>query len=203
MFKEIGEALQQRGIAVLTYDKRTCGTFNNCSVNNYPFPDENLTIDVFIEDALAAASWLQERQEIASVSVAGHSQSGQFIPIMLDADPTIAKGIMLAGPYGPIEELLEYQLNFTLDLFEQFGVNRSVALETEAVAPLVQLIDGLDSVLNGTFNGTMLWRSINRILEKLVGFTPTSSGCHCDSTSTRVEWRARHKRSSVRSGALE
>jgi hypothetical protein len=39
---------------------------------------------------------------------------------MLNADPTIAKGIMLAGPYGSIEELIEYQLNFTLDLLEQF-----------------------------------------------------------------------------------
>lgn len=180
VFKEIGEALQRRGIAVLTYDKRTCGTFNNCSVNNYPFPDENLTIDVFIEDALAAASWLQEREEISSVSVAGHSQSGQFVPIMLNADPTIAKGIMLAGPYGPIEELIEYQLNFTLDLLEQFGVNRSVALETEAVAPLVQLLDGLNSILNGTFNGTTFsgastefWKSWSDLQQRALAATVT------------------------------
>jgi len=173
VFAELGDALQERGIAVLTYDKRTCGTFNNCYENSYPFPGTNLTIDTFIEDALVAAVYLQEREEVGSVVVLGHSQSGQFIPVMLETKPDLASGIMLAGPYGPIEDLIKYQLNFILDLLEKLGVNNTAALAMEEVLGLAQLAEGLDSVLNGTYNGTSFsgastdfWKSWSDLSER-------------------------------------
>lgn len=65
VFAEIGDALVEKGIAVLTYDKRNCGSFNKCTFDNsYPFPDLNATIDTFMDDALAAATFLEEREEV-------------------------------------------------------------------------------------------------------------------------------------------
>lgn len=175
VFSEIGDALQERGIAVLTYDKRTCGSFNNCTNDNsYPLPDiDALTINTFMDDALAAAMFLQDQDEVESVTILGHSQSGPFIPILLQQEPSLAGGIMVAGNYMPIEELLEYQLNFTLDLYEQLGVNTTTALALPQVIATVELVNGVNSILNGTYDEpyfagatTEFWRSWSELTDR-------------------------------------
>jgi len=123
VFEEIALALQAQGIAVLTYDKRTCGGFNDCSVNEYPevTPLDITSIETFVDDAVQATKYLQNHEAVKadSVVVAGHSQSGQFIPsILLDRNPSLMGGIMLAGPYSPINELLNKQNELSVELFD-------------------------------------------------------------------------------------
>jgi hypothetical protein len=124
VFTEIGAALAAQGIAVLTYDKRSCGSFNACYDNDYPFPSAELVIDDSISDAMAAVKYLQHRPKVDSEKVVV-SQAGSFVPIILEAMLSIASGIMLAGSYRAINELLVYQLEFTFQLLEtSAGLNR-------------------------------------------------------------------------------
>ncbi|MEO1338395.1 MAG: hypothetical protein AAFV29_22320 [Myxococcota bacterium] len=46
VFADIANALAKAGYAVLRYDKRTCGSFNNCAQNDYPPVASDLTIDL-------------------------------------------------------------------------------------------------------------------------------------------------------------
>lgn len=108
---DLASGLRDAGYAVLTYDKRTCGPFNGCADNGYPRPADDLTVDVFAADALAAVDHLRSRREVDpdAVAVAGHSQGATLVPAMLLDDPRLAAGIMLAAPYEPIDELLAHQ----------------------------------------------------------------------------------------------
>lgn len=107
-FADLGRALRDAGYAVLTYDKRTCGPFNNCADNGYPQPPDDLTIDAFIADASAAVAHLRSLEQVdaARITVVGHSQGGSLVPGMLIDDPDLAAGVMLAAPHDPLEQVL-------------------------------------------------------------------------------------------------
>ena len=152
VFAELADALQDNGVAVLTYDKRSCGPFNGCAENAYPLPGEDLTIETFIDDARAAVEFLRQRPEIdpERVSVAGHSQGAQFVLPMLEMDPQLASGVMIAGPFRAIDEITEFQLDSTVDLLVDLGLGDEEALALPAVAPLVDMVDGLAGIRAGS-----------------------------------------------------
>jgi hypothetical protein len=166
VFAELAEALQANGMAVLTYDKRSCGPFNDCADNDYQLPSGDLTIQAFIDDAQAAVDFLRLRPEIdpTRVSVVGHSQGAQFITPMLEADPDLASGVMIAGPYRPIDEITEAQLDSTIELLGQLGIDREEALALPTVTPLVDIVDGLAEIRAGSSEAVAgvsadFWRS--------------------------------------------
>lgn len=151
VFAELATALQEDGWAVLTFDKRSCGPFNGCADNGYPLPGEDLTIEAFIDDARAAVDFLRDRAEVdpALISILGHSQGAQFVPVMLDEDPRLAKGIMVAGSYRPVDEITQAQLDSTIELLGELGIDREQALAMPAVTPLVDIVDGLADLRSG------------------------------------------------------
>jgi len=151
VFKELAEALQSDGFAVLTYDKRTCGPFNGCADNGYPTPSDDITVDDFISDATAAVDYLRTRPEIDPdrISVVGHSQGAEFITVMLAADPRLANGVMIAGPYRPIDQIIEAQLDFTVQLLVQMGMTEEQARASAPVTSLVETVDGLKAIRAG------------------------------------------------------
>lgn len=167
-FVEIATELQQLGIAVLTYDKRSCGTFNNCYNNSYPVPEID-SIDVFLLDAQSALEYLKSREEVDSDRLVpiGHSQSGSFVPILLrDGPDGIVGGVVLEGPFSPVDQLMEYQLNYTLQLVEDvYGLNATEAMQIPQVAGLVKLVEGAASIRDGTSDeavggaSSSFWRS--------------------------------------------
>jgi pimeloyl-ACP methyl ester carboxylesterase len=166
VFAEIAMGLQDKGIGVLTYDKRTCGSFNNCGDTGYPLPTADLTVDAFIADAQAAVAYLRSRPEIDPdrISVIGHSQGAQFIPILLQADPRLASGVMVAGPFRPIDEILRAQLDFTIDLLSTLGVSEEEALASPGVAEFVEMADAVDAIRQGSdepaaATSAAFWRS--------------------------------------------
>jgi pimeloyl-ACP methyl ester carboxylesterase len=152
VFGELAEALQESGWAVLTYDKRSCGPFNGCADNGYPLPDEDLTIETFIDDARAGVDFLRQRPEVdpARISIIGHSQGAQFITLMLEADPGLVSGVMMAGPYRPIDEITQTQLDSTIDLLGRLGMSEEEALALPTVTPLVDMVDGLADIRSGS-----------------------------------------------------
>ncbi len=118
VFDELATALGEAGWVVLTYDKRSCGTFNGCAENAYPLPDDSLTTDTFADDASAAVEFLRTREEVNpdAVTVAGHSQGSTFVPFLLRDDPSLGAGIMLAAPFDSIDTVLGDQAAFVAEI---------------------------------------------------------------------------------------
>eukprot|EP00563_Minutocellus_polymorphus_P019065 CAMPEP_0197716134 /NCGR_PEP_ID=MMETSP1434-20131217/1127_1 /TAXON_ID=265543 /ORGANISM="Minutocellus polymorphus, Strain CCMP3303" /LENGTH=415 /DNA_ID=CAMNT_0043300449 /DNA_START=533 /DNA_END=1780 /DNA_ORIENTATION=- len=170
-FVEIATELQQLGIAVLTYDKRSCGTFNNCHNNSYPIPmpEDFDSIDVFLSDAQAALEYLQSREEVDSSRIVpiGHSQAGSYVPILLrDGPDGVVGGVVLEGPFHPVDQLIAYQLNYTLELVEDlYGMNATEAMQVPQVAGLVEFAEGVAAIRDGTSDeavggaSSSFWRS--------------------------------------------
>jgi uncharacterized protein len=152
VFSELADALQQAGFAVLTYDKRTCGPFNGCADNGYPLPGDDLMIGDFIADVEAAIAFLRDQPEIdpSRISVAGHSQGAEFIPVLLQADPQLASGVMLAGPYRPIDQISEFQYTSSVDLLESLGMTEDQAKAAPGMSDLKTTLDGLQQIRDGS-----------------------------------------------------
>ena len=157
-FVEIATELQKLGIAVLTYDKRSCGTFNNCYNNSYPMPEQIDSIDVFLSDAQSALEYLQRREEVDSGRVVpiGHSQAGSYIPILLrDGPEGIVGGVVLQGPFHPVDELVAYQLNYTLQLVgDLYGLNATEAMSMPQIAGLVKFAESAAESVAAIRDGT-------------------------------------------------
>ena len=62
-FEQIAAGLQERGVAVYRYDKRTCVT-GDCAGNGYPTPSGELLVDDFVADGVAAAASLTASEAI-------------------------------------------------------------------------------------------------------------------------------------------
>jgi alpha-beta hydrolase superfamily lysophospholipase len=134
VFRQIALTLQALGVAVLTYDKRSCGSFNQCYDNAYPAPslEELHSVNYFLEDAARAARFLQNHDAVhpEAVVVAGHSQAGQFIPSLLLENQGLMGGVMLAGPFQSIDKMLMHQYQFMLDMTQNlFNLTTDEALE--------------------------------------------------------------------------
>ena len=166
VFAEIAVGLQRKGIGVLTYDKRTCGTFNDCGDTGYPLPSDDLTVDDFIADAQAAVTYLRSRPEVDPdrISVIGHSQGAQFITMLLEADPRLASGVMIAGPFRPIDDIIRAQVDFTIELLGTLGVSEEDALASPGVAALAEMANDVDAIRAGSdapaaATSAAFWRS--------------------------------------------
>ncbi len=156
VFTEIAQGLQDAGYAVLRYDKRSCGTFNGLCDNDYPFPEADVGVYDFADDGVAMARYLLNHPAIDNqrVIIAGHSQGGGLLPQMLIEEPSVAAGISLAGPYRPIDVLLRYQLDFSVDLLEQSGA--SAGQIEAAVADLRDMVEDIESLRAGTYPDSTL-----------------------------------------------
>ncbi len=153
VFAELADALQEAGYAVLTYDKRTCGTWAGCD-NDYPLPEE-LLADDFVADAQAAGRWLAAHEAtLSGVHVIGHSQGAAFLPSILADEPAFASGIALAGNWRPIDAMLRYQLDFSVQLLEDAGATQQQI--DDAVGPLRDMVEDLEALRAGTFQGASI-----------------------------------------------
>jgi len=152
-YADISDAVEAAGLAVLRYDKRTCTTQGDLCDNDYPIPTTAVRVSDFAADALAAAAWLREQDDIDpdAIFVAGHSQGGALMPAILDGDPGLAGGISLAGNYRPIDVLLRYQLDFSEELMEEAGAPQTVIDST--LAALTEMVEAVESIRAGTFDG--------------------------------------------------
>lgn len=166
VLKELSNQLVGNGFAALRYDKRTCGTFNQCANNDYPPATAQVTVDDFIADVEAAAEFLRQRPEIdpSRVFVVGHSQGGGLVPAVLERHPELAGGVMLAAPHRPIDALLQHQLDLSREILLENGVPPR-EVET-ALVGLTGLVEDLQGLRAGTHDGQPIagapdsfWRS--------------------------------------------
>ncbi|MEM1414827.1 MAG: alpha/beta hydrolase [Myxococcota bacterium] len=124
VFRELAEGLGAAGIAVLRYDKRSCGPFNGCAENGYPTPPADLVIDTFLADAGAALDALKAQPEVdpERLFVLGHSQGASFVPLLAAARTDLAGGLLLAAPHRSIDRAVERQRNFLTRTMADQGV---------------------------------------------------------------------------------
>lgn len=124
-FLVLADHLTRQGIAVLRYDDRGVGQ----STGNFgtaAHPD-------FVEDALAAVTWLKTRKEIdpRRIGLVGHSEGGIVAPLAAVQRPNdIAFLVLLAGVGVPVEELLTRQGR---DIMQVMGVDEETMAKSSAV----------------------------------------------------------------------
>ena len=150
IFTDIATTLQAEGIAVAVYDKRSCATFNGCGDNSYLVSElGDVLVTDFQRDAEAVVATMRARDDISAVSVAGHSQGGQFVPWMLAADPELTAGILLAAPARPID----------VSLTEQAAALRTLPGGDVAAQGLEASLGGVIDLRNGDESNLPLFAS--------------------------------------------
>jgi len=155
-FSDLALAFQDAGYAVLRYDKRSCGPFNGLCDNDYPVPGD-LLVSHFQADAEAALDWLAARPEVdpSRLVLAGHSQGGSFPIFLGEARPELlAAGLMLAGPYQPIDALLQFQYDLNLNLLLDAGYTQAQA--EAQMAGILALIEALADLREPPYEGSLL-----------------------------------------------
>jgi len=115
VFRDLAEGLATRGIAVLRYDKRT--KIYPQSAADPAFTMTRETAD----DAVLAAALLRKQDGIDArhVFVLGHSQGGYMMPRIMQADPTLAGVIVMAGSVRPLPELIVEQSEYLASLIDE------------------------------------------------------------------------------------
>ncbi len=108
-FKDLAEGLASQGIAVVRYEKRT----KVFSARMASMPDLTVQQET-IDDALRASALARRLPEIdpRRVYVLGHSLGGYLLPRILNQDPKVMGGIVLAGNTRPLEDLILEQSEY-------------------------------------------------------------------------------------------
>lgn len=158
VFDELAAALVARGYAVLVYDKRTCGPFNGlCPDNDYPLAQaRDSTHEDYIHDAVRMLDHLESQEEVdaSRVFYLGHSEAGQYLPHVLERAPFVRAGVILAGPYHPIDQILVEQAAYVRDVLRGLGWMESRIDMT--LADLDEQNVALAELRAGTFTGATI-----------------------------------------------
>jgi fermentation-respiration switch protein FrsA (DUF1100 family) len=91
--KQVRTALNQKGIAFFSYDKRTANSKNQPHLVHTVLED-------FVADAEKVIAYFEENKQYKSITLIGHSQ-GSLVAMLASKD--VDKYISLAGPADPIE----------------------------------------------------------------------------------------------------
>ncbi|MEK6643668.1 MAG: alpha/beta fold hydrolase [Planctomycetota bacterium] len=113
-FKDIGEGLAARGVAVLRYEKRTHKYGATMTVDDISIDNE------VVLDAVSAVKQLREHPRVdpKRVFVLGHSLGGTCVPLIAALDPEIAGIISLSGTPRSLLDLIDEQFEY---LFNEDG----------------------------------------------------------------------------------
>ncbi|BFH60241.1 alpha/beta hydrolase family protein [Paenibacillus azoreducens] len=118
--RDLAVGLAAKGIAVLRYDKITYEhTFKVAADPKFTLKRET------VDDALSAVNLLKQTPKIdaSRIFIAGHSQGGFAIPLMIDADKAhdIAGAISLSGPSSKFADVLIEQQQELIDRVKKLG----------------------------------------------------------------------------------
>lgn len=139
VFKDLAAGLAFKNIAVLRYEKVT--KEHTFKVSGQPqFTLQNESVD----DVFHAMEWLQHREEVDkdSIYVAGHSQGGFAMPMIIeqDKDNHIAGGIIISGPSSTfIDALVEQQIK-VIEKMKTLGLPQEVVLSQEQYVVMMEQI---------------------------------------------------------------
>ncbi len=131
-FWVIADHLSREGIAVLRYDDRGCGASEG------EFAGAT-TLD-FASDAASAARYLQSREDIAGIGLAGHSEGGIIAPLVAAEMPELAFVILLAGPgiRGDSLLLLQEELIWRAEGGDEAAMEKSLYINRNVFPMIIQ-----------------------------------------------------------------
>jgi hypothetical protein len=116
VYQRLAAALASHGFAVYRYDKRTCGSFNDCADGGpssipYSMLAEAFSTSEYVGDAEAALDAVLKSPAVdpARTFFIGHSEGGQLVPVLLTERPGVRAGVMLAPPFHTMSVVLEQQ----------------------------------------------------------------------------------------------
>jgi hypothetical protein len=112
-FRDLATGLATRGLAVLSYDKRT-----------KVYPESFTTLknptvkDEVLDDVSAALELLKSRSEIDAdrITVIGHSLGGTLAPRISAANTSVSKIVILAGAARSLPDIYSEQVEYIADL---------------------------------------------------------------------------------------
>lgn len=103
-YRKLAEGFAAHDILSLRYDKRGIGESRDLVTR-----EDDLVFDTFVSDAVTALHSLQERSDVSSVVIAGHSEGG-LIALAAAARAPVAGIVLLATPGRTYLTLLRAQL---------------------------------------------------------------------------------------------
>jgi hypothetical protein len=138
-YQDLAAYLSDRGVAVLTYDKRTF------TYGQTMDPDTTTPYEETIEDAVFAFDYLRNRDDILGdrIFLAGHSFGGYLMPLIARETPAASGYILISANNSPLEDLMVkqhewlYRLDGDLSPEEEAAL-RDLSRQRDAVKALTQ-----------------------------------------------------------------
>lgn len=159
-FELLADALTSTGAAVYRYDKRTCFRENSegrCpnSVADYPGDLGAILVDDFIADFRAAVRMVAALPEVdgSDITVVGHSQAANFVPLLMFDEPGVVAGVQLAGASLPIDQVVPRQLRDFADFLETRGPPGTEDVIEAARAQADAMEAELAAIRDGSYDG--------------------------------------------------
>jgi len=128
-FHELTAALNARGIAVLSYDKRGCGQ----STGDL----STATLGELTDDATAVTAYLKTRRDVGwkRIGLIGMSQGGLMASAIAAKNPAVAAVVLLGTPFAAYASLAQFSDAVTYN---------PVSLLREVTVPVLALTGSLD-----------------------------------------------------------
>lgn len=114
-YKMLAEGLAKEGIATIRYDKRGVGDNTGLFTK-----EEDITFELFADDAVKIIQYLQSNEAFTSVHVIGHSE-GSLLGMLAAQKTGVESFVSLAGAGRAVDELVLEQLagQLTLELITE------------------------------------------------------------------------------------
>lgn len=120
VYRTLAEGLASRGAVVLIYDKRTCvkGGPPWCEYpRSYVEAREDLA-SALVEDVVAAAKVLGDRDDVASLHLLGHGHGSELAAVAAAKVDTDSVAMLAPTPYA-LDEIVQFQTAKSIELLRE------------------------------------------------------------------------------------
>lgn len=131
--RQLAEALAEKGIASLRYDKRAVGRSTVAGLR-----EEDFVLNAFVDDAVAWLDWLRQRPDLGPRIIAGHSEGG-LIALLAAKRAPVAGIVLLATPGRRLGNVIRDQL-------QAFGMAPALQAEASTIVAALERGETVPSV---------------------------------------------------------
>jgi alpha-beta hydrolase superfamily lysophospholipase len=151
VYKRLAAALSARGYAVYRYDKRTCGSFNDCADTGpskvpYSLLEVEFATGEYAGDAEVALDTMARHPDIdpERTFFVGHSEGGELVPMLLSDRLAVRAGVMLAPPFHSMAVVLEQQSERVRWAFTNAGEPKRAEVEGQQLLAAARALTHLE-----------------------------------------------------------
>jgi len=127
VFKDLALGLLTKGVASMLYDKRSKVYKNFFDTAQFTIWDET------VEDAINAFKLAKTKKDVDTnqIFIIGHSQGGYALPLILKNCRGARGGISMAGCSRPLDQVLEDQYHYLINLDGKVSLQEKIFLKRE------------------------------------------------------------------------